>query len=55
MNYFVPFLGKEETADCFALNVFRLSCFYKFSVAQPHSSVGRSAVCDCGTFPDHTC
>ena len=30
------------------LIVVLMSCYYKFSVAQPHGAMGWSAVCDCG-------
>ena len=53
MRYFVPntsfaiiLMGKRERAGCFALFVFLASC--DCCVVLPHSSVGLSAVCDCG-------
>ena len=43
-------LDEEEIAGCFAFIVFRVSCYYKYSVGLPHAIVGMSAVCDCGIF-----
>ena len=54
MHYFVSILvlqlswrGKER-AGFFAIIVLQMYCYYKCSVALPHSVVGWSAVCDCG-------
>ena len=38
-------IGGEESAGCFALTVFLMSCDIQCSVALPHGAVGRSAVC----------
>ena len=46
--YFCNHLDEEERTDCFALVLFRMSCYYKCSMALPHGAVGWSAVCDCG-------
>ena len=40
---------KRKKADCFAIIVLQMLCYYKCSaVALPHGAVGWSAVCDCG-------
>ena len=39
---------EEKKAGCFAFIVLQMHCYYKCSVALPHSSVGWSAVCDNG-------
>ena len=46
--YFCNHLEEEEKAGCFAIIVLQIYCFYECSVALPHSTVGWSAVCDCG-------
>ena len=46
--WFSKHLEKEEKADCFAIIVLQMYCYYKCFVALPHSAVGWSAVCDCG-------
>ena len=46
--YFCNHLEEEEKAGCFASIVLQMYCYYKWSVALPHSAVGWSAVCDCG-------
>ena len=46
--YFCNRLEEEEKADCFAIIVLQMYCYYKYSVALPHGTVGWSAVCDCG-------
>ena len=43
----------EESAGCFALTVFLMSCDMQCSVALPHGAVGWSAVWGV-VFPDHT-
>ena len=45
---FCNHLDWEESAGCFALTVFLMSCDSQCSVALPHGAVGWSAVCDCG-------
>ena len=45
---FCNHLEEEERAGCFAFVVFLMSSYCKCSLALPHSSVGWSAVCDCG-------
>ena len=44
---------ERERAGFFSIIVLQMYCYYKCSVALPHSVVGWSAVCDCG-IPDHT-
>ena len=51
--YFFNHLEEEEKADCFAIFVLQMLCYYKCSVALPHGAMAWSAVCDC-VFPDHT-
>ena len=46
--YFFNHLEEEEKADCFAIFVLQMLCYYKCSVALPHGAVAWSAVCDCG-------
>ena len=54
MHYFVSILvcnllEEEEKAGCFAIIVLQMYCYYNYSVALPHGTVGWSAVvCDCG-------
>ena len=45
---FCNHLEEEEKAGCFAFIVLKMYCYYKCSVAFPHSAVGWSAVCNCG-------
>ena len=40
-------LEEEEKAGCFAIIVLLMYCYYKRSVALPHTAVGWSVVCDC--------
>ena len=44
----IGFLEEEEKAGYFVIIVLQMYCYYKYSVALPHSAVGLSAVCDCG-------
>ena len=44
---------KRKKANCFAIIVLQMYCYYKCYVALPRGAVGWSAVCDCG-IPDHT-
>ena len=49
MHYqFCYHLDEEEKADCFAIIVFQMYCYYKCSVALPRGAVGWAAVCVCG-------
>ena len=43
---------EEEARESWLL--LQMYCYYKCSVTLSHSVVGWSAVCDCGTFPNHT-
>ena len=43
-------LEEEEKAGRFTIIVLQMYCYYKCSVALPHSAVGWSIVCDCGIF-----
>ena len=53
VNCHVISLDGEESAVCFALVVFLMSC--ECCVALPHNATDLSAVCDCVVvFPDHT-
>ena len=45
---FCNYLDEEEEAGCFALIIFWMSCYCKYSVILPRGAVGGSAVCDCG-------
>ena len=38
---------EERNAGCFAVVVLEMHCYYRCSVAPPHSAVGLSEVCDC--------
>ena len=38
--YFCNHLEEEEKAGCFAAIVLQMYCYYKYSVALPHSAVG---------------
>ena len=42
------YIDGEESAGCFALTVFLMSCDMQCCVALSHGAVGWSAVCDCG-------
>ena len=44
---FCDHLEEEEKSGCFAIIVLHMYCYYKCSVALPHTAVGWSAVCDC--------
>ena len=46
--WFCNHIDGEESADCFTLTVFLMSCDSQCSVALPHGAVGWSEVCDCG-------
>ena len=46
--WFCNHLDEEERAGCFAVIVFRISCYCKCPVSLPLGAVGWSAVCDCG-------
>ena len=39
---------RELVAGCFTLNVFLMLCVSRYSLALPYSTMGWSAVCDCG-------
>ena len=47
-SYFCNHLDGEEIPGCFTVSVFLMSCDSQCSMALPYSSVGWSAVCDCG-------
>ena len=54
MHYFVSILvcnqlEEEKKADCFAIIVLQMFCYYKCSVAFPYGAVDVIVV-----FPDHT-
>ena len=54
MHYFVSILvcnqlEEEKKADCVAIIVLQMFCYYKCSVAFPHGAVDVIVV-----FPDHT-
>ena len=45
---FCNHLLEEKKADCFAIVVVQMYCYFKCSVALPHCAMGWSALCDCG-------
>ena len=45
---FCNYLDEEESAGCFVLFVFLVSCYCQCSVALPNAAEGWSAMCDCG-------